>query len=64
MYQCPNNSEHTEFETTMREAHTWIIDAHGEFVEDLGCDFADGDVGDNLVICCKCGADAEEVEDD
>jgi len=63
MYQCPNNPKHTEFETTMREAHTWIIDAYGEFVEDLGCDFADGHVGDNLVTCRKCGSECDDEDD-
>ena len=63
MYQCPNDPEHTEFETTIREAHTWVMDAGGEFVKDLGCDFADGKVGDNLVICRKCGAECEDEDE-
>ena len=63
MYQCPNDPEHTEFETTIHEAHTWVIDADGKFVKDLGCDFADGKVGDNLVTCRECKAEADVVDD-
>lgn len=34
---CPNNPNHDRFVTVIHEMHEWVVDAEGNFIEDLEC---------------------------
>ena len=64
MFTCPNDSTHPMFETRMQELHTvtWIIDKTGKKVNSMPFKIdVQSRVGDNPVICKKCGAVAEKA---
>lgn len=59
MFICPNDSEHDQFIVSVREYHDWLVDAHGNFSEDLGC-WDTTDRGE--YVCADCGGLAKEVD--
>jgi hypothetical protein len=57
--KCPNNPKHTRFVTVAHEMHDWVVDEHGNFIEDLRCvDTSHGPDPDNIWTCQECGAQA------
>lgn len=56
--RCPNNREHDQFVTTAHEVHDWVVDAEGNFIEDLGC--SEVAVWPDTWTCSICGANAVE----
>lgn len=57
---CPRDSKHTSFITTAHEAHDWLVDGHGNFIEDKGCfEVTHKPDVDNTWTCNICGEIAE-----
>lgn len=56
---CPANPDHKRFITVAHEIHDWIVDEHGNFLEDKECleTTHDPDPG-NMWTCAECGTTA------
>ena len=59
MKVCPTDSSHTEFITAAVEHHDWVVNGHGDFIEDLGC--AETVVDTEELFCRTCSTQAEEI---
>lgn len=60
MKVCPNNPDHKEFITTGVEYHDWLVDEHGNFLDDKGC--YEARIHNNgYAECVICHAVAQEV---
>ena len=56
---CPNNCERKEFFTSAHIAQEWLVNEHGDWIEDG----AEGEINhppeaDNIWSCAECGSTA------
>lgn len=57
---CPNDPNHTEFETTAHVMELWKVDSEGNFIETLETLQTDHEPSpDNDWACAICGATAK-----
>ncbi len=57
---CTKDPKHVQFLTTAHVTQTWLVDAEGEFLEEVSTDDVTHppDVG-NSWCCATCGAEAD-----
>ena len=54
--RCPKNPDHKKFVTSASEVHDWLVDEHGNFLEDRGCtETLHKPHADNIWECAECG---------
>lgn len=59
---CPKNSKHRRFRCGAIQYHDWIVDEHGEFLEDEGCYDAEASEYIDNYTCAECGTQAKSRE--
>ena len=59
--RCPNDTSHKQFSTVVHVTAYWIVDEHGNWIDNDGSESGElvhGPDRDNLWICVTCGAEA------